>query len=425
MKPDSTSRFVQYPLWAALALAGALLAGCGGGESGAPSGSGNGNGTGGGGAVPPTPLMDCAAATTTVTPRYTTDLNCTFDIPAIGNGQTWTAHAPTTPTTYAGSVTASCSNKVLRYSAGSCLRPSTLLTTMPPNLYPAGSAENRTFAEINRVRLAGGFGGIAISPAATQAAVNHVNYMLPDLQARFYHEEVPGLSGFTGLGAGDRCKYAAVGTSEANIIGCGEVMALGSTPLDVYDVMGQYSVSPGHLQIVLHYGSNLIGMKMVATSSGGTVGSFELAGLDGSYALPAEDSPYGIVGIYPFDGMANVGVGVAAYDGQMNAISILIEFSHERFDGTNPTVTSFTLRKEGATVDTPSLIHESGTAHQGEPTLPGWAMLFPTVILEKNTKYNVSFVGSYGGVPAAKNWSFTTGESVYTIMAGGKSLFTQ
>ena len=55
----------------------------------------------------------------------------------------------------------------------------------------------------------------------------------------------------------------------------------------------------------------------------------------------------------------------------------------------------------------------------------GWAMLFPTVILEKNTKYNVSFVGSYGGVPAAKNWSFTTGESVYTIMAGGKSLFTQ
>lgn len=42
----------------------------------------------------------------------------------------------------------------------------------------------------------------------------------------------------------------------------------------------------------------------------------------------------------------------------------------------------------------------------------------PTVVLDVNSKYTVTFVGTINGVDARKTWSFTTGASAYTRMVG-------
>jgi hypothetical protein len=61
-------------------------------------------------------------------------------------------------------------------------------------------------------------------------------------------------------------------------------------------------------------------------------------------------------------------------DGQadwMFSTSIMVQASN----GMNPVLTSFTLRKEGATVDTQTEVHTAGTMHGSEPTLAGWSSL--------------------------------------------------
>lgn len=307
---------------------------------------------------------------------------------------------------------------VVRVDDPSCVVPGNLVTTMPTNPYLAGSVDARTFTLINTLRIAGGFGAAVEDPVMRLAADNHLTYNLANANTNDPagpHGETVGRTGFTGATPQDRCAFAAKGTDGDGLMICGE-NGVGdgalSTTIDNFDLLGTYTTATGHLQNLLDYRNNRIGIVLKAEPAPATsgVGGVMVVGARvGKNATLDSDKARSIVGVFPYDGMTDVRTGVNVYQrpasSTIGSMSILVQSS----DGSNPVVTSFTLRKDGATSDTPTQMHVAGTPHGTEPTMPGWAILFPTVVLDKNTKYTVSFKGSIGGTAVEKVWSFTTG----------------
>lgn len=289
-----------------------------------------------------------------------------------------------------------------------------LMDANQPSAYLVGSPEKKNFDELNRIRVAGGFGAMQYEEVVNKAAAAHTQYVVAG--GYFGHIEEVGRPGFTGVTVQDRCNAAAGGFT--NLV-CDEGgYLIGSPSLSDFNFMSQFSRATGHLQSALNYQSNRGGLAVVAFNAPGTFGGavtstpsvmgfINMGNIRN--AAPRLASANAIVGIYPFDGMTGVGTGFG--DGRIN---ILAQYPA----GATAAITSFTLRKEGATADTPARIHAAGTYNGTEPTDAGWAILLPTVQLDVNSKYTVTFSGMLNGVDASKTWSFTTGTSPYTRMGG-------
>lgn len=319
-----------------------------------------------------------------------------------------------------------------------------LLMTMPSNPYPVGSAEQRGFDSTNVLRIKGGFGAASYSAEMTKAAAAHVIYQIAD--GGVGHYEVVGKTGFTGVTPQDRCTVAAMGTPQQGKILCSEGGAYQGGSLSEMNIASAYTLATGHLQDLLRYQANYMGMNFdsfvstpyMISADGVRTALSSIPAVMGTVVhgttsapspiLPA-DKANSIVGIYPYDGMKGVGIGSAGslageifqerpvpgaswtyWDG--SGLNIMAQFPGSE----NPEVTVFTLRKEGDTVDTPARIHQAGLANGTEPTLKGWAILVANKLLEKNVKYNVTLRGKYKGVPFDKSWSFTTGDRSHSIM---------
>jgi len=298
-----------------------------------------------------------------------------------------------------------------------------------PSPYLVGSPEKKNFDELNRVRVAGGFGAMQYEEVMSKAAAAHTLYSTSD--GLITHNETVGQPGFTGATPQDRCNAAAGGVFK---FVCGEggyaASLAPSQTIATFNVLEGYSLATGHLQAVLDYTGNRGGLRI----AGAIISDFNsgfgyiYTGWVAASGAPKADSAHGIVGVYPFNNMTAVGIGQGtpgvpftlqtAPGGQQYwsgyGISILAQFP----TSVNPVVTSFTLRKEGATVDVPTRVHEAGTYNGTEPTNAGWAILIPTVVLDANSRYTVKFVGSHGGVATEKTWSFTTGSAWGTKMGG-------
>lgn len=276
--------------------------------------------------------------------------------------------------------------------------------------YLVNSPEKKNFDELNRVRVAGGFGAMQYEDVMSKSATAHTSYASLTLDPGGAHIETVGKPGFTGVTVQDRCNAAAGGVFK---FVCDEGgYFVGNVGYSGFDVLSYYSLATGHLQAALNFASNRGGLHIAqATISDlpSVIGFINM----GYLRSPPLVAGHSIVGVYPFDGMTAVGTGQAVTQA-VQGISILAQFP----TADNPAVTSFTLRKDGATVDTPARIHEAGTYNGTEPTRAGWAILIPTVVLDANSKYNVKFVGSHGGVPTEKSWSFTTGSAAMTKMGG-------
>lgn len=307
---------------------------------------------------------------------------------------------------------------------------SLLMDANQPSPYLVGSPEKKSFDEINRVRVAGGFGAMQYEEVMSKAATAHTQYVVAG--GYYTHIEEVGRPGFTGVTQQDRCRVAAGGST--NLV-CGEGgYSAGNVSYSGFDVMSHYSLATGHLQAVLDYQSNRGGLHISTwdipqTTNG--VADAPIPGVMGFINMGYSAVPNvqaGIVGVYPFDSMTAVGIGrgtssvpftlQTAAGGQKYwsgyGINIMAQFP----SSANPVVTSFTLRKDGATVDTAARVHEAGTMNGTEPTEAGWAILIPNVVLDANAKYTVKFVGSHGGVSSEKTWSFTTGSTPDTKMGG-------
>jgi len=304
-----------------------------------------------------------------------------------------------------------------------------LLMTPQASPYAAGSAEKRTFDEMNRIRIGGGFGAMMYDATMDKAAKAHVDYwqVNPMTVGTDFHSETPGRPGFTGVMPWDRCTAANNGiTGGDSFLTCSEDGTMSGYSRAELHVMGQYTFATGHLQNALNFRYNRTGMNFQFWAAGidpaspsvtdPTIGSITVGYRADSRGTVASDKAKSIVGVYPFDGMTGVGIGQAFTSGgsSLYGLSILVQSSRDE----NPVVTTFTLRKEGATADTPTVIHQAGTMHGTEPTLAGWAILFPTVILDVNSKYTVTFMGSIDGAPVSKTWSFTTGTTAETRLGG-------
>lgn len=299
-----------------------------------------------------------------------------------------------------------------------------------PSPYLVASPEKKSFDEINRVRVAGGFGAMQYEEVMSKTATAHTQYVVAG--GYFGHIEEVGRPGFTGVTVQDRCNAAA---GAAFKFVCGEGgYSIGNVSYSGFDVMSHYSLATGHLQAVLDYQSNRGGLHISTwdipqTTNG--VADAPIPGVMGFINMGYSAVPNvqaGIVGVYPFDSMTAVGIGRGTPGAQFSlqtapsgqqywngyGINIMAQFP----TSVNPVVTSFTLRKDGATVDVPTRVHEAGTMNGTEPTRAGWAILIPNVVLDANSKYNVKFVGSHGGVAAEKSWSFTTGSTPDTKMGG-------
>ncbi len=327
--------------------------------------------------------------------------------------------------------------------------PGNLLMTMPPNPYPPGSADAKNFDEINRVRIAGGFGAITEHPAITQAARAHVNYQVINITAGNPvpdpHLETPGLPGFTGVTPDDRCKAAAKDMPTDSNVVCGEVGYGADVPIETLNTMGGYSDTVGHLQIILDYRFNRGGLYLIDNpiqsqwhpwghGSGGTI---NVGYVWGAMGRVASDKANSIVGVYPPDGATGVGVGydfaevnrVPRCDAAGHSIGspgyfcppgLTIAAQTTQLTG-NPEVLSFTLRKAGASVDFPTRLIVGGDPCCGpgtEPSYPGWALMATIALLESNTKYTATLKTRVNGVPAEKTWSFTTGSTRNSRMGG-------
>jgi hypothetical protein len=405
-----------------LAAAASLYA-CGGG------------GGGGADAPSPTPVTYCAPAKTTF------DV-CKFDVQGAANGSSITVTQRTGPLpieSYDGTLTATCNGTTWTYSAQACTmvyRPGNLLTTVQPHPYAKGSVEQIAFDEINRLRINGGFGAMIYSEALMQSSKNHVKYeILNNVGAG--HTEDPALPGFTGVDGVARVKFAAQGTPEAGQIGGSEGGWSRGGALGSVNPVSDYSVATGHLQHVLSYASKYQGyyfeeaqiLNNPSFSGPYGIGSLGFGGRMDNLASLASDKTYSIVGVYPFPGMTGVGLGLGtslslAPQPAMQGMNIMIQFPYNSNADlnpaslVNPVIKTFTLRKDGASADTPSLVHEAGTMHGTEPTIAGWAILFPLVTLDANSKYTVTFEGTWLGHPASKVWSFTTGASTLSRVGG-------
>lgn len=304
--------------------------------------------------------------------------------------------------------------------------PGNFIKTIPTNPFPAGSVSGKDFAEINRVRIAGGFGGIQHDPVMLAAAAAHDNYLKLNFGTAGIdptnppHGELAGFPGFTGVRPQERCAAAAKGTDGEGKMLCGEVGTGAIWDEPVFNTVGGFTEAIGHLQILLDWQSNRIGLNLqmypdtsgghYPTPYGGTVNVGARA--DSSFPTLDSDKVNSIVGIFPYDGMTGVGLGSGAVypDGSVSGMGVMVQSSNPLV---NPEVAKFTLRKDGATTDWPVTLLMGGQPNHNEPTVVGWAVLRPNVVLAPNAKYNVIFEGKVNSVAVSRTWSFNTGSRWY------------
>lgn len=296
-----------------------------------------------------------------------------------------------------------------------------ILRTMPANPYTAGTAEFNNFSEINRVRLAGGFGAMTGDAVMDVAAAGMVNYQLTNIGTACIdnndpHGQKATCPAFTGATPQARCEAGAKGTASEGKMVCGEVGdgASSDTPIS-FSMVSFYTQAIGHLQVLLDAYANRVGMKLVEMPNatvpqmrdyGGTI---NLGYHTDNMVVPTTSEINSILGVFPYDGMTGVGLGGGADcgSGVRDGIGILVQVGIHLA----PTIAKFSLRKDGSNVDIPvSMVPAGGRDACSEITAPGgWAMMHPNGVLEANTKYTVTFEGSSEGKALSKTWSFTTG----------------
>lgn len=290
--------------------------------------------------------------------------------------------------------------------------PVPMLTSMPATTgYSAGSLEYYAQIGINTIRIAGGFGAVSNQIQLASAAKAHQNYLQSGVFTASGTSETPGNANFLAETPTARCAF--YGFTGA----CIEVATAttSKTNIQTYDLGAPWTTVLSDLQTVLDYRNTLVGIaaKQGARTIGVTADQdpWVYKGVWTSARTNVQLSAEklnGIVGVYPSPDMTLVGTGGTGDSGTL----VLAQFPDE----TNPIVTTFVIRKEGASSDHPVTLITAGTSTTdgGAPSQPGWAILRATTPLDANARYTASLSGTWKGQSFARNWSFTTGSTTVT-----------
>ncbi|MFT5643420.1 MAG: hypothetical protein ACI83P_000966 [Janthinobacterium sp.] len=233
------------------------------------------------------------------------------------------------------------------------------------------------------------------------AAKGHSDYQV--LNNTITHEQIRGNPGFTGVQLQDRLRAAGYSFDAGGI--AGEVIAAANDNSGHF-LAEELITAIYHRFVLFEPAFKESGTGAATTSNGRTYFTNNLTANGFGPGLGI-----GQIAVYPFVNQVNVSAIFFSDQEQpdpapdRNEVGYPISV-HADF-GADLLVTSFTVRPRGGANMSVRLLTKT-TDPQTKLSGPSAAAIIPLAVLAINTTYDVEFVGSVNGVPANKNWSFTT-----------------
>lgn len=289
--------------------------------------------------------------------------------------------------------------------SGGSVQSRPIVTTPPASTYTQEQTEKSLFDELNRIRIAGGFGALAQSAALDDAAFGHLEYTR--INNVISHNQDPSLPGFTGVDPMARATAKGYVGSVSESIGGPNIGAILGTVYHGIDLLRPWT-DVGMAVWDNEFGGRVV-IKMGAEShirqlpAGDTTvnvhPSQEAGAVGGTfYAMYEVPRPPQLVpdvaGTSVHVSLWDVGYATAAASGSANV-----------------RVTRFELRDANAAV-VPSVVlmpngYRGTGAMANDPLVAeGFVTLVPNAPLAVGT-YTASFEAEVNGRTRSRTWTFT------------------
>jgi uncharacterized protein YkwD len=278
---------------------------------------------------------------------------------------------------------------------------STLVTSVPPATYTAGSDLREAYDWLSGVRHRCGFGLLRQDTRLDQASAAHSNYMV--LNNYVSHTEEVGKAGFTGVTAADRAVSAGypnpwsagdeIATSFANTTTTvlSSVQGLVSGAYHMVGMLG------GDRDMGIGYAAGVFSATTITLASvtqsdlqqleGAGVTTYPCNGEVISRRVHGPETPSPLPGV----DLTTVGPALLAAVRWPQML----------------TVSEWTISPQGGSPLSATVLTKS-TDPNGRLTIDV-AVLIPNSVLAPNTTYNAVLKGTNAGVPFTKTYSFSTG----------------
>ncbi|MES3023094.1 MAG: CAP domain-containing protein [Pseudomonadota bacterium] len=235
-----------------------------------------------------------------------------------------------------------------------------------------------------------------------QAASGHSEYQR--INNIVSHDQTAGKPGFTGLQLADRLSAAGYTFGNASFA-YGEVISATNSDSGAY-MVDSLVTAIYHRFVIFEPMFKEIGTGAARRNDGYTYFTANFAARGGLGAGIAT----GAVVVWPFNGQTNVTRNFfsdeEAPDPVANANEVGYPVSVHANISANLGVQQFRMRERGAGADVS--VKLLSKASDAAYTPASAAALVPLAPLKANTTYDVSFSGTIGPTPVARDWSFTT-----------------
>jgi len=279
----------------------------------------------------------------------------------------------------------------------------TLLAQEPNAPQVTGNTATDGFNWFNYRRTQAGLHTVSRNSKIDTASQGHSNYQA--VNDTITHNQTVGKPGFTGVEPGDRLAAAGY-TFPANNYAYGEVISSTSDPSG-FNAAENLIAAIYHRFVILDPMYKEAGAGAAVSGSGLTYFTTDFAaiGLDGGLGA-------GNVAVYPTVDQQHVPVNFFSNNELpdpvpgRNEVGYPISVHADILD--TVTVQSFTVRPRGGSTLQVQLIDHASDANMQSMGFDSAAAIVPLSPLQAATIYDVSFVGTAGGVAVTRNWSFTT-----------------
>lgn len=286
--------------------------------------------------------------------------------------------------------------------------PANLQQAVPAN-YAAGTLQAETFKALNDFRASLGLGPVNQNTMIDTAALNHHNYAVTSwIPGEDPHLEIAGRANFTGVGFGDRIKFAGFtslvsGTEVINAEnGSLAIKVLADTTLHRQGIMTEEVTDVG-IYSEADKGTIIdLGNTKGQSNASDYIGVYPVDKQTGVFLTHALESPN------PFNDLP------MTVDNMCKQTSYPISIQSQMT--TRLSVTSFTVREFGTTTDLPVRLLQPATGN----IKPNVAFIVGKAPFKPFTTYTVQFTGKVSGGKADtgfnvnKTWTFTTGQNYLT-----------
>jgi uncharacterized protein YkwD len=279
----------------------------------------------------------------------------------------------------------------------------TLLSQEPNAPQVTGNTATDGFNWFNYRRAQAGLHAVSRNSKIDTASQGHSNYQA--VNDTITHYQTQGNPGFTGVEPGDRLAAAGY-TFPANNYAYGEVISSTSDPSG-FNAAENLIAAIYHRFVILDPMYKEAGAGAAVSGSGLTYFTTDFAAIGLDNGLGA-----GNVAVYPTAGQQNVAVNFFSNNELPDPVPGRNEVGYPisvHADILNSvTVQSFTVRPHGGSTLQVQLIDHASDANMQSMGFDSAAAIVPLDVLQSGTTYDVSFVGTAGGVALTRNWSFTT-----------------